>query len=356
MVHAIDKAAVGVEVSWSFGNGAADDVRLSRAAVDQLFREHGFGHCAPECVLEVNDCLRRARGVARNRPWLVTRELARPNKDVAIALAVYVRDDNQTVGETGDGWRMVGRVRYSDTHDKVLAYPPEGIRPDQLPQDSRTLAGIAEAKRLAEFAQLLRETAVNSDVSAALVQACHTARCVPRRPGGGGVYLVFAGPACGALVALLEGLEAHTADNLTSHRFRAQVQETYPAPLTSRSWAQSAEDHLQAHVDRLLGDLEELVSAGTMRERTREMRAKEADELVSLAERCEVFLADRTEVLRATLAKVAEAFRCSIEENLAEAEKLLADLPDPERTAKAAEKAQERTAKKNGTKPAQVQP
>lgn len=343
MTKLIDSAAVGVEVSWSFGDGASDAVTLPRADVIAAFARHGFGPEAPPASIEVDEALCNVRRLGTGVQNVAVRELAKPHKDTPRCVGVYVRRSivQGAASEVGDGWELVARVRKSDAlgSDPVCCLPAEGS--DVFPLDPLGKRGAAEGHRLAALANSMLQEVHNGDISRSLVAAAYTSRAVSRRPGGGGVYMVFNGDRAESYVQLLRELTRMTEGRDTSKRFAMQAQEVYAKPLTAESWAASTEAQLAAESHRLLADLESLVARGVMREKTMQARGSEADEACALAEAARVFLGDKATELQAMFTKVSEAFKAASKEDLKLAHAALAAFPDDDRKVKYAKPATE---------------
>lgn len=329
----IDPAAVGVEVSWSFGNGSSDAVKLSRAAIRAAFVEHGFGIHAPESELDVDDVLRRVQRLGTGVQAVAVRELARPRKDTPRCVGVYVRREivQGAESERGDGWELVARVR-GHASLGIVCMPPEGL--GAFVDDALGQRGVTEGKRLAALANSLIDEVHNGDISRALVSAAQSCLCIARRPGGGGVYLLLRNAAAESFVALLQSIARMTVERDRSQRFAYQAQETYAKPLTTASWAESTEAQLTAEAHRLLGDLEAMVARGVMREKTMAARSAEAQQACELADAARIFLGDKTDELKAMLAKVQVAFDAAQQKDMEAADAALAAFPDPARKAK----------------------
>lgn len=324
MTNIIDTSALGIEVSWSFGDGDADAVRLDRARVRDIFSAHGFASCAPNQEPDLDGVLKAIRRKATTVSGVAVKEIARPNKDTPRALGIYVR--RAVDGEAGDTWEMICRVRAEGT--QVTCIAPEGATTS--PSDALAFKAWHEGARLTTMGNQLLAEVHNGELSASLVDAATICRKIDRRPGGGGVYMLFKGDKAEAFAQLLLDLQRETASRSYAHQFRAQIQEVYQKPLTVASWKASASTAITQQIQTLVTDLDNMLDL-KMRPSTMEKRAHEADLLDQLTEQARVFLEGEADALQAMIRKVKSAFLTATTQNLSEAEQVLKSFGMPER-------------------------
>jgi hypothetical protein len=294
----IDPEAIGLEVSWSFGDGTASAVRLPRDKVAAVFDAAGYS-VEERLVMEIGEALRRGVRCAPNSRTIQVKELAKPNRDTPQAFGVYQRLPGD---ESGDQWRCGARVRIE--HGQVACLPPEGAASSD--------ACLAVGQGIADLSNSLLSHVQNLDLSFALTDVGNQMLWISRRPLSGGVYFIPSrGPIgeyhASAFASILHGLESLTSGLPRARRFAPQIQEVYAKPFTMTSWAESATEELEAALDSLVADLTGIAD-DTMREKTRGRRAAECDALIAKAEHYRLFLAGRVDGFSTKLGQVREAF------------------------------------------------
>lgn len=297
----IDKSAMGVEVSWSFGNGDAEAVDLPRADVLDIFSDHGFD-VTNELAMTVDGAIRRAARYVRQDRHLVVRELAKPNKTTPRAYGVYKRIARE--GESGDDWECHARVKVEG--QSVVCLPPEQYS-HQL-----DLEVVKIGEGMATMARKCLDRVMNVDISQALTAAGSAGGWISRRRNAGGVYFIVRSKQAEAFVGVLQALAAETDRLPRWRRFAPQIQEVYPKPLTMASWTESALDAFAADVASLKTQLGQMFTDGTMRDRTIEARAAECDALVAKAERYQLLLAGALPSITESLKQIKEAFTSAL--------------------------------------------
>ncbi len=352
---AIDSDAIGIEVSWSYGYGDAEAVTLPRQDVRNVLAATGW----PTTLLPNPDedmALRRARNTVKGRSKeIVVQELRRPNKDTPRAFGIYkvIAKD----GESGDDIVMGARVRCGA--GLVLCLPPE----DQAVFTDTACESVGN--ELARIANSLIDNAINTDISALLVEiGWNHLGWINRRRNSGGVYFISSGDEEAAdqaerFIALLQGIaklsheraatkanaigQPLSANAQRAYHFIPQIMEVYPKPLSMSMWKDSAQDQYQAQTEKLLADLKSMQSDDKMRDSTIQARADECDRLIKLAETHRLFLEDAVGNITFELNQVKNAFDKKLAEN-AEGAKAAFDAID------AATPAPKRRKKKTGTK------
>jgi len=321
----IDKQAIGIEVSWSFGFGDAEAVSLPRTDVRTAVSQNGFdGGLIAD--LTPNVALRKALHLVKGRSQtIVVQEMRRPNKDTPMSVGVYqvqARD-----GEAGDNVVCGARARV--TGDRVEALPPEG--------GDWILECETVAREMARIANSLLVNVVNRDLSDALTSIGWEHSWITRRRNSGGVYFMPSGQSAERFVALLQDLQALTANSAREYQFIPQMMEVYAKPLTMAMWSSSARDQYDAQVEELVAQLKK-VSTDTTRESTLEKRADDCDRLIAQAESHRMFLEGHVEVLSVELRRVQAEFRRKLEIARGEAAEAfdLGDEPKPARVARKA--------------------
>jgi hypothetical protein len=297
----IDKAAIGIEVSWSFGDGDAEAVRLPRADVRAVLAKHGFDVSLID-DMSSDTALRKALLMVKGRSkTIVIQELRRPNKDTPLSVGVYqvqARD-----GESGDNVVCGARVRV------------QGARVECLPPEGGTFIVECQnvAHELARIANSLISHAVNRDISDAITHIGWSCFWITRRRNSGGVYFMHSGPAAERFIGMLQDIQALTSHSARRYQFFPQIMEVYAKPLTMAMWRDSARDQYEAQVQDLLEQLKK-VNSTSIRETTLEKRAEECDRIIAQAESHRLFLAEHVEVLAAELRKVQAGFLKKLEE------------------------------------------
>lgn len=292
----IDSAAIGIEVSWSFGDGDAEAVTLPRSLVQDILRKNGLDADLLE-LPDADTALRTAQQVVKGRSKdLVIAELRRPNKDTPRAVGVYQVQGKE--GESGDDMVCGARVRVEN--GRVCALPPEG---------SQEIAPcMVVAKDLERISNSLIDNAVNRDISNVLVSIGWSSYWITRRRNSGGVYFIPAGKKAEQFLSVLESLQAATSPLERKNQFIPQVMEVYEKPLTMQMWAGSARDQYDAQVAGLLDDLKKMESSDTMRESTMAKRADECAELMLQAEKHRMFLQEHAESIKGELERIRLGF------------------------------------------------
>lgn len=312
----IDPEAIGVEVSWSFGNGDADAVQIDRAAVRVLLRQLDFAESYLPDIGE-DEALKRALRYAPSRRDVAVKEFARPRKDTPRSLGVYVR--NAEDGEAGDTWSCEARVRWSDVAGKryVLALAPEGRHTITHPRAHNI------AHDMASLANLAVTHAANIDISLMLCDIGRDLGWINRRRYAGGVYYLPADTdrseeRAERFVRLLHGLQRLTPGD-PKHRFDPQAHDLFPSPMTLQSWSASAEQHFRADLEHLQKELQRMVDDGNMRDKTKQARADEADALIAKADGYRLLLGAAVDQLTASLQQVKSQFAVAIGKTAEEA-------------------------------------
>lgn len=304
MSSKIDKDAIGIEVSWSFGDGDAEAVTLPRTLVRDALVKHGFkGELVED--LDADDTLRMALQTVKGRSKeIVIQEMRRPRKDTPRAVGVYQVQARE--GEGGDHVVCGARVRIQG--DRIVAMAPEG--------GDVILPCMTVAAELARLSNSLLDNCINRDISNALVDIGWGSYWITRRLNSGGVYFIPAGDRAERFLALLHTIEAATASEPRSRQFVPQVMEVYPKPLTMSMWSASARDQYDSEVSNLVKELQKLEAEGVMRDTTVQKRADECDRLIAQAEKHRVFLQEYATTITSELERVRAKFR----EHLAAAE------------------------------------
>lgn len=316
----IDPAAIGVELSWSFGDGDAEAVTMPRETLRVLLAKHGF---APELVGEMSEdlALRKAAHTVKGRSkTIVVQELRRPNKDTPRAYGVYRVVGH--VGERGDDMIMGARVRCEGQH--VLCLPPSG---DACFADHDCQRVGSE---LARIANSLIHNVINWGISDVVVNIGRVLLgWISRRRNSGGVYFASTNDVTERFVALLQGIETESQTiaarpgehNPDDHRFVPEIMEVYPKPLAMDMWKSSAKAQYEQQTQQLLNDLHKMQGkdGDKMRENTVATRAAECDRLISLAEGHRLFLESAVYGITAALAEIREGFQKRIDDNKDEA-------------------------------------
>ena len=314
----IDPDAIGVELSWSFGDGDAESVTMPRTTLAALLTKHGFD---PELVGEMSEdlALRKACHTVKGRSkTIVIQELRRPNKDTPRAFGIYKVIAKE--GEAGDDVVMGARVRCAAQH--VVCLPPEGD--DAFVDRDCERVG----KELARIANSLIDNVINWGISEVLVHiGWHSLGWISRRRNSGGVYFAARDDITERFVALLEDIalrsEERAVDKFipSSYHFIPEVMEVYPKPLTMGMWKHSAQAQYEQQTEQLLKDLHKMQGkdGAKMRESTVQARADECDRLMRLAETHRLFLADAVTDITHALAQVKNGFQQRIDNNVSEA-------------------------------------
>ncbi len=310
----IDPDAIGVELSWSFGDGDAEAVTMPRDTLCQLLIEHGFDRGLVGNMSE-DLALRKAVHTVKGRSKIiVVQELRRPNKDTPRAFGVYKVIGKD--GESGDDMRMGARVRCAAQH--VVCLPPEG-EVDFDPACEKV------GKELARIANSLIDNVINWGISEVLVSiGWDRLGWISRRRNSGGVYFASKSDATERFVALLQAIESQSkvdAVGLRDYHFIPEVMEVYPKPLTMGMWKNSATAQYEQQTEQLLKDLHKMQGkdGDKMRESTVQARADECDRLIRLADGHRLFLENAVEGITQALKDVRDGFQKRIDGNAAEA-------------------------------------
>lgn len=356
MTISIDKKAVGIEVSWSFGDGDAEAVTIPRESFRDLLMDNMFDptELVPEVSADaaMRSAVHKVKGVGRT---IVVKQLQRPNKDTPRAFGIYAVTARE--GETGDDVTMGARVRIH--RGAVVCLPPDGQSYYHPEHEKCREVG----EEFARIANSLIQNVVNSDISLALTGIGWHLGWISRRRNSGGVYFVHRSEDAERFVALLMGirrLSAKLASNRTPHErfernylFRPQVMEVYPKPLTMDLWAGSTEDQFRGQTERLLADLQAMRKDDKMRDKTIESRASECDRLMELAESYRLFLADAVDSITAELTVIRDGFNRKLDERANATTQAFADIdqavdtnPAPPRKKKATRKGSKKKATK----------
>ncbi len=327
----IDPDAIGVEVSWSFGDGDAEAVTMPRPTLAVLLTKHGFD---PGLVPEVSEdlALRKARHTVKGRSKeIVIQELRRPNKDTPRAFGIYKVIAKQ--GESGDDVKMGCRVRCAAQH--VVCLPPEG-------EDQSDPVCEKVGQELARISNSIIDNVINGGISDALVSIGWSLGWISRRRNSGGVYFASSSPSTERFVALLQDIakesEALAANkrNARNFYFIPQAMEVYAKPLTMGMWKDSAKDQYEQQTSQLLKDLQQMQGTGgdKMRDKTVQARADECDRLMRLAESHRLFLEGAVDQISHELTQLKNGFQKRIDENAVEAKAAFdaIDQATPKRT------------------------
>lgn len=302
----IDPDAIGVEVSWSFGCGDADAVRLPRDVVINVLGECDLGGAdlyIPE--KDSGDALKHAAKICRPGKHHIVRELERPRKDTPRAIGVY--KVAAVEGESGDDVTCGARVR---CEPRAVCLAPEGGAADD--------GCMRIGQRVADAANDLLDNAYNKDLSEMLLAIGDDLNWISRRRNKGGVYFVLARTEYERMMAerfvrLLKGLEALSALE-DCEQFRAEIVEVYPKPLAMGTITEAARSSFEASIDRMTRELDRMTADGKMRETTIGRRADECDELIRRAEQYRFFLEGAVDKLAGRLGKIRDRFSAELSE------------------------------------------
>ncbi len=316
----IDPDAIGVELSWSFGDGDAESVTMPRTTLAELLTKHGFD---PELVGDMSEdlALRKACHTVKGRSkTIVIQELRRPNKDTPRAFGIYKVIAKE--GESGDNVRMGARVRCAAKH--VVCLPPE----DEGQHVFRDVDCERVGNELARIANSLIDNVINWGISEVLVHiGWHSLGWISRRRNSGGVYFVNTCDETERFVALLQDIalrsEERAVDKIIpqNYHFIPEVMEVYPKPLTMGMWKHSAQAQYEQQTEQLLKDLHKMQGkdGDKMRESTVQARADECDRLIKLAETHRMFLAGAVTDITQALQEVRDGFQQRIDNNVSDA-------------------------------------
>ena len=303
----IDSSALGVEVSWSFGDGNAEAVELDREEVIALFDLNGFD-VSEQLEMTEDDAIRRAHRYTSQGKNIAIKEMARPNKDTPRAYGVYKRIAIE--GESGDDWQCHARVRVHG--NAIVCLDPEDVT---YPIDPEIKA-IGD--KMADLANKCLTRIMNVDLSNALTAVGSGLGWISRRRNSGGVYFILQDShnTAGRFVSLLQELAACTEGEKRARQFIPQIQEVYPKPLTMASWKGSAIDSFEAEIATLRAKVATMLKDGKMRSKTMEKHADECDRLMGLAERYQVLVQDQLGPIVDDLAKLRAQFYEAIRSDL----------------------------------------
>ncbi len=312
----IDPGAIGVEVSWSFGDGDAEAVTMPRTTLAALLTKHGFN---PNLVPEVSEdlALRKAQHTVKGRSKrIVVQELRRPNQDTPRAFGIYKVIARE--GESGDDVVMGCRVRCASQH--VVCLPPEG---EDVADPSCEKVG----QELARIANSLIDNVINGGISDALVSIGWSLGWLSRRRNSGGVYLVNSSSDAERFVALLQDIAKEThviagsSDLAHNFHFIPEVMEVYPKPLAMGMWKHSAQAQYEQQTAQLLKALNQMQGSDgdKMRDKTVQARADECDRLMRLAESHRMFLEGAVEGITDALTNLKNGFQDRIDANTVKA-------------------------------------
>lgn len=317
----VGDAFLGVEVSWSFGDGDGDAVQVSRTALRQAWTDEGFSaELVPD--LEPQNALRRASTLVSTRGGIVIEAMPRKNKDTPIAFGIYKKV--AIVGERGDEFHPGARVRV-DPGGTIVCLPPEDGQ------------GIPECmtvgEEMARIANQLADTAINLDLSHALVTAGRCIGWIPRRLIKGGTYFLLSGANCARYCRVLDRLEQLTEKEVLAKRFIPSVTEQYAKPRAMKAWCNAAAYVLEDELKTLVVDLDKVMSDG-MRESTIDRKVKACTELLSKAEQYRVLLAGATDEIVVRIEKTRDEFKKAMGQlkGVAALEQVRALLHDDEET------------------------
>lgn len=296
----IDTDAMGVELSWAFGNSDNEAVTIPRPVVGAILVANSF---STDYLSELtpSDALKRAAELAPNRKALSVKELARPNSDSPRVFGIYCRV--AVPGERGDTWVMGARVRA--VGDEIVAMPPEGAA-DML------MAARPAAETMERQANALLTNVFNQDIGMMLTSIGRDQGWISRRRNSGGVYYMQTGARAEAFVALLLDLKAETASHHISRQFIPEIIEVFPRPLTQATIADAATHHFEAKITTLVDQLRKAADNGKMREGTMDKRVAEIDALMVQAEEYRTILDQGATELRSRLNDVRTHYRTAI--------------------------------------------
>lgn len=328
----IDPDAIGVELSWSFGDGSAEAVTMLRDDFAGLLSRHGFD---PLLVPEVdeNKALGKAQHTVKGRSrQIVIQELRRPNKDTPKAYGVYRVVACE--GESGDDVVMRARVRCQGK--QVVCLPPEGM---SVFEDAECETVGAE---IARIGNTLIDNVINRDISDVLVEiGWKGLGWLSRRRNSGGVYFAHTADESERFVALLKDIADLSERNAEaqylpqyqhSHHFIPQLTEVYPKPLTMDSWRGSASDQYEAQTAELIKQLQKMQGddGDKMRDKTVQGHADECDRLMKLAEGHRLFLADSADTITDELTRIRDAFADRLAGNIKAADDAFTAIEESE--------------------------
>lgn len=343
----IDPSAIGVELSWSFGDGDAEAVTIPRDEMRRMLDENGFD---PKLVGEFSEdlALRKALHTVKGRSkTIVVQELRRPRKDTPRAFGVYKVIGKE--GEAGDDVRMGARVRCAAKH--VVCLPPEG-------QDHFDPECEKVGKEMARIANSLLDNVINWGISEILTTiGWSSLGWINRRRNSGGVYFVSTSPTAESFVRLLQDIQrcsvrlAADKKRPRNYHFIPEVMEVYPKPLTMSMWKESAQAQYEAQTAQLVKDLEKMQGADgdKMRDKTVQARADECDRLIAQAETHRLFLEDAVESVTKALTAVRDGFAKRLADNAQKAKAAFEEIDKAtpaRKRKKAAKKAPARKRKK----------
>ena len=296
----IDNKAIGVEVSWSFGDGDAEAVTLDRESIKSLFASYGFD--VIEDVTPSDALVRAARMAPRVRDISI-KEFKRPNKDTPRSFGIYSVSSED--GESGDKFVCGARVRIES-----------GVVVNAEPEESSGIDKCREiAYEMAETANKLIISVINADISNALLQIGHRhLYWISRHRNHGGVYYINNNPDAEMFVSLLRDLETRTSAFSRSQQFIPQITEMYPRLLTMHTLEGATQDNFESEIDRLTKDLDLMRKEGKMRDSTIEKRADECDNIINQAYKYKMFLKEKLEIISTRLREIQSDFRKALEE------------------------------------------
>lgn len=293
----IDRDAMGVELSWAFGYGNAEDVTIPRTVIEAILASNGFLTTCLE-TLDPSDALKRAAKLAPSSKGISVKELARPNSDSPRVYGIYTRGTVE--GESGDTWTMGARVRA--VGDEVVSLPPEGK------DGMLSIAAAGVAQTMERQANELLRNAFNQDISCVLVSIGQGLGWISRRRNSGGVYYMPSGANAERFVKLLLDIQAETASHHASRQFVPEILEVFPRPLTQATIADAATHHFEVKINTLVDQLRAAADTGKMRESTMGKRVDEIDALIVQAEEYRSILAEGATELKARLDETRRFF------------------------------------------------
>lgn len=315
MAKLIDKKAIGVEISWSFGNGDAEAVTLYRETVRDIFIDSGFGDLIED--VSPSDALVRASRMAPKVRDISVKEFKRPNKDTPRSYGIY--SVTKEIGESGDNFINGARVRIEN--NQVVCVTPEDNSFDKKCEEI--------GKKMAVTANKLLNQVINSDISAALLRIGHSHLFwISRRQNSGGVYYIPNNAGAEMFVKLLHDLRDVTGTYPRYQQFIPQVVEQYEKPLTVETWEGSCQDEFETKIDRLIKDLDKMNKEGKMRESTINKRADECDSIIKQAKQYKLFLKKKVQTISERLIEIQSQFRAGLEENIDAAGKAFEEIAD----------------------------
>lgn len=254
----IDPHAIGVELSWSFGDGGAECVSIERQRMYAILEAAGYD-AAVLPVMDVAAVLQRVAIIAPNIRTAKVAILANPDKDTPRAYGIYYR----VVGdESGDDWLCGARIR--GDLDRVVCLAPEH---GEYEDGSQAIADTIVRRCNHIIGHL-----INHDLSRLLAVVGGQMGWITRRRHRGGVYFVRNGVPAQQFVDLLMAIADETQAAAPAHRFRPELIEVYASPMSQRTITSSAVCHFEALISEYAAPLIALAESGRVRPVTLDRR------------------------------------------------------------------------------------